>query len=268
MKYLLILFFLYTNPIFSQELFVYTEPASNMAAKSIGIRATNTFMKQNLSDKYDYHFIPEIMVGISKKVMVHGEGFLSNATRDFKLEGGALYLKYRFYSMDKMHNHFRMAAFARGALNNGHIHQPAIDLNGHNSGYEAGLVATKLVNKVAVSAMASFLHATDNLKDRKFYYGEKNRNAIGYALSVGALVLPREYTSYNQTNLNLMMEVLGQSNFASSTSYIDLATSMQFIILSRMRLDLGYRFALVNELVRNSEKGFLVRFEYNLYNVF
>ena len=48
----------------AQELFVFTEPASNMPAKSIGIRLMNSFMGN--SDKtINYHVMPEVMVGVN-----------------------------------------------------------------------------------------------------------------------------------------------------------------------------------------------------------
>ena len=252
----------------AQELFAYTEPASNMAAKSIGVRLNNYLMKQRYTSKYNYQLQPEMMWGMSKKVMIHAEGFLSNQSNTFKFEGGSLFIKYRFYSQDEVHSHFRMAAYTRAAFNNGFITQPAINLAGNNSGYEAGVIATKLMNKLALSANASFLHATDNSAGNKFTYGDKNRNAIGYAFSVGQLVLPGQYKNYKQTNLNAMLEVLGQTNLNSSRSYVDLAPSIQFIFLSKMRLDLGYKFALLNDLERSAVTGFLLRFEYNFFNVY
>jgi len=261
-------FFLCSYKIQSQELFVYTEPASNMAAKSIGFRLTNSLMKETGNAKYDYYLSPEIMWGLSKKVMIHAEGFFSNRKNDFKAEGAALYLKYRFYSVDAVHNHFRMAAFVRGAYNNSNIHQPSIDLNGHNSGYEAGLVATKLINKLALSGTGSFLYATDNGSGNKFQYDDKNLNAVGYTLSAGRLMLPKAYTDYKQTNLNAMLEFLGQTNLKSGKTYFDMAPSLQFIFLSKMRLDIGYRFAIVNDLLRDSKNGFLVRFEYNIFSAY
>lgn len=265
----LLFFFLCLQKLRSQELFVYTEPASNMAAKSIGLRLTNSLMKETGYTKYDYHLVPEIMWGLSKKVMIHAAGFLSNRKKnDFKAEGAALYLKYRFYSIDAVHSHFRMAAFARAAYNNSDIHQPAIDLNGHNSGYEAGIVATKLISKLALSGTGSFLYATDNGSGNKFQYADKSRNAVGYTLSAGRLILPTAYTDYNQTNLNAMLELLGQTNLSSGRSYIDLAASLQFIFLSKMRLDIGYRFAVVNDLSRNAKNGFLLRFDYNFFNAY
>lgn len=51
----------------SQELFSVTEPASNKAARSITFRLDNTMMDDLSSTKVNYHMIPEIMLGISKK---------------------------------------------------------------------------------------------------------------------------------------------------------------------------------------------------------
>lgn len=252
----------------AQELFVYSEPASNMAAKSIGARLTNNLMREVGTEKYNYHFLPEVMWGVSKRLMIHAEGFLSNRGNKFEAEGASLYIKYRFYSRDEVHSHFRMAAFVRGSYNNSDIHQQAIDLNGHNSGYEAGMIATKLMNKIALSVTGSFLHATDNAAGNKFQYGDKKRDAASYSFSAGKLMLPKNYTDYKQTNLNAMIELLGQANLNGARSYLDIAPSIQFIFLSKMRLDLGYRFAVVNDLARTAEKGFLLRFEYNFFNVY
>ena len=262
---LLVLFFSYDAP--AQELFAYTEPASNMAAKSIGIRINNSFMRETSLSRYRYHLNPEIMWGVSGKLMLHANAFFSNQSSSFSGEGGSVYVKYRFYSQDEVHNHFRMAAFGRLAMNNSHLHQPAIDLNRFNSGYEAGLVATKLIQKVAISAGAGLLHAMDNGK-YKFSSNPKERNALEYNLSVGKLFLPKEYTSYNQLNVNGMVEFLGQSNFSLGNSYVDMATVLQFIILSKMRVDLGYRFPLLNNLKRSANDGFLVRLEYNIFNAY
>jgi len=251
----------------AQELFVFTEPASNMAAKSFGFRLNNYLMKETDTKGTNYHLIPEIMWGVSKHVMVHAEAFLSNRNKSFVAEGGLLYAKYRFYSIDEVHSHFRMAAFGRYSFNNSDVHQQAIDLNGHNSGYEGGLVTTKLKGKVAVSASASYLNAMDNGKE-KFVYGDKNRQAVNYTLSVGKLMLPKEYTGYRQTNVNLMLEMLGQTNLGSGNSFLDIAPSVQFIFLSRMRIDAAYRIPLVKDLSRTAPGGYFVRLEYNIFNAY
>ncbi len=251
----------------AQELFVFTEPASNMAAKSIGIRANNYIMRNKTTRETSFHLVPELMWGVSKKIMIHAEAFLSNRNTSFIAEGGGVYVKYRFYSVDEVHSHFRMAFYGRYSFNNSDVHQQAIDLNGHNSGYEGGLVATQLINKVAISASASYLTASDNFKE-KFIYGDKNRDAIGYTLSVGKLMLPKEYTSYKQTNMNLMVEILGQANLNNGYSFLDVAPSVQFIILSKMRVDAAYRIPVVKDLSRTAPGGFFVRLEYNIFNAY
>ncbi len=268
MQRLILLLLLFSfKPAIAQELFVFTEPASNMAAKSFGLRLNNYLMNETATKRTSYHLLPEIMWGASKHIMLHAAAFLSNRNKSFVAEGVALYAKYRFYSTDEVSSHFRMAVFGRYSFNNSDIHQQAIDLNGHNSGYEAGLIATKLKGRVAVSATTSYLHAQDNNKE-KFIYGNKNRNAVNYTLSVGKLMLPKEYTSYRQTNLNLMLEVLGQFNLKTGYSFLDIAPSVQFIFLSKMRLDAAYRIPLVKDLSRTSPGGFFVRFEYNIFNAY
>ncbi len=267
MKFILIVnLLLLANFLSAQELYVFTEPASNMAAKSIGIRTNNYLMGERNTSDLNYHFVPEIMLGVSRKIMVHLDAFLSNRNKGFSLEGGSIYAKYRFLSNDEVQKHFRMAAFGRVSSNNSDIHMNEINLYGHNSGWETGIVATQLLHKVAISSGISFVKATDNGRGNKFFYGDKNRNAINYTLSVGKLMLPKEYTSYKQTNLNLMFELLNQYNTGSGKYYIDMAPSLQLIFNSRSRLDIGYRQQISSTFERTAPNGFLIRLEYNLFN--
>jgi hypothetical protein len=258
----------FSSLLHAQELFTWSEPASNMATKSFGFRLTNTLMNERAPDKRNYYLLPEIMWGVSKKIMLHAEGFFSNMSNRFAAEGGAIYVKYRFLSNDDVHSHFRMALYGRATYNNSHIHQRAINLNGNNSGYEAGLVATQLLNKIALSAGGSWQHATDNADGNKFYYADADRNALAFNVSLGKLMLPKNYENYNQTNLNLMLELLGQTNLGNGQTYADLAPTAQFIILSKMRVDAGYRFSVIKGLKKNVTNGFLLRLEYNIFNAY
>lgn len=251
-----------------QELFVFTEPASNMASHSFGGRLENHFMNDKYRNANSYMLMPELMWGASGKLMLHGSLFFSNMDGSFYSNGGSLFLKYRFLSIDEVHNHFRMALFGRYSVNNSHIHQYALDLNGRNSGYEGGIIATQLVNRVAISANTSAVHAMDNIRGEKFLFGNKLRNAINYSLSGGVLILPKEYTSYKQVNMNLMLEFLGQSNLHNGYSYIDMAPSMQFIFNSRLKIDIGYRFPVVKKLYRYTPNTGLFRLEYSIFNVY
>ena len=239
-----------------------------MATKSMGFRLNNSFMCEDVNPNLYVQISPEIMFGASKKLMLHTGAFFTDQINKFKFNGGEFYSKYRFYSRDEIHNHFRMATFARIAFRNTFISQPAIDLNNHNSGYELGIVATKLKNKIALSSTVSLLHAMDNGANYKFPFSKKDRTAISYNLSIGKLLLPKEYINYNQTNVNGMLEFLCQTNLNSGKTFVDAAPVLQFIILSKMRFDLGYRFPLSNDLMRTASKGFLLRFEYNIFNAF
>jgi len=252
----------------SQELYSQTEPASNRAIGSIGLRVDNSIMDETYTSKTNYHLIPEIMFGISKKLLVNGGLFFSNRTDVFRGEGGSLYAKYRFLSNDAVQKHFRMAGFSRISYNNSDIHQEEISLYGHNSGVEFGIVATQLLRKVAVSSSVSFLKATDNGRGNKFFYGKDKSKAVNYTLSVGKLMLPKAYRDYRQTNINLMLEVLSQVNMGSGKYFVDVAHSVQFIFNSQGRLDIGYRKELSTTLLRTAPNGAFVRLEYNFFNAF
>jgi hypothetical protein len=266
-QFLIALFFLSLQSK-GQELFAVTEPASNIARGSIGFRVDNLIMNEINSSKINYHLIPEIIVGVSKKLMIQGNVFFSNRTERFKAEGGSLYAKYRFLSNDAMQRHFRMAVFGRVSRNNSDIHQEEINMYGHNSGMEAGVVATQLLRKVALSSSVSLLKAVDNGNNNKYLYGSKNSKAVNYTFSIGKLMLPKEYKDYRQTNINLMAEFLTQVNTGSGKYYMDVAPSVQMIFNSQSRVDIGYRAELSSTLLRTAPNGFFVRLEYNFFNAF
>jgi hypothetical protein len=252
---------------FSQELFSFTEPASNMPSKSIGFRLTNTLMKEDGTNQLNLHLLPEIMVGLNRHIMLHVEGFISNRNKKLVAEGAAIYGKYRFLSKDDIHSHFRLAAFSQCAFNTSDVHQEAIDLRGHNSGFNLGLLATKLINKTAISTSIAYVQAMDNGKTAEYQFNNNNK-AIDYTLSIGKLFLPKEYINYNQTNVNGMLEMLCQTNLSTGKTFVDLAPSLQFIILSKMRVDLGYRFPLAKDLYRTAPSGGMIRLEYNIFSAF
>jgi hypothetical protein len=177
--------------------------------------------------------------------MVQVGALCSNADQAFYFNGLNSYIKFRFISKDAIHRHLRMAAFGRLSFNNRHIHEYAIDLGIHNSGYEAGLIVTQLLHKVAFSSSTSLVHATDNVSNEKFPFGNQLRNAMNYSLSVGALLAPRQYKIIHRQMLIVWLKFWGQTNLRNGFHYLDLASSLQFIFNSRMRIDLGYRFALI-----------------------
>ncbi len=252
--------------IYAQELFVYSEPASNMPANTIGIRAGNWLMNEAARSRINYHLIPELMWGLSKRLMVHAEGFISNRNAGLAAEGAGLYAKYRFYSKDTLYRHFRAAAFGRITTNNAPIHQEEIMTNGHNSGVTLGLIATQLLHRQALSATLSYERAMDNFGGNE-YPEAQSRDALNLALSTGRLFYPRRYTGYGQVNINGMVELLGQQLLGSGKHYVDIAPSVQLIFNSQTRLDIGYRYQLFSNMERTAPNGLLVRVEHVLFNM-
>jgi hypothetical protein len=159
-----------------------------------------------------------------------------------------------------------MAAFARATTNNADIHQEEIMTNGHNSGYMLGLIATQLLHKQAISATVSYEKALDNFGGNE-YPSSQSSQAVNYALSTGRLILPKHYTGYGQTNMNIMVELLGQHLLGNEKTYLDIAPAIQLIFNSQTRVDLGYRHNLYSNMQRTAPNGFLVRIEHTLFNV-
>jgi hypothetical protein len=95
-----------------------------------------------------------------------------------------------------------------------------------------------------------------------------NNSAMNYTFSLGKLMLPKVYTSYNQTNVNLMFELIGQRLNGNQKSFLDMGPSIQFIVKSQARFDIGYRQQLYSTMERTAPNGFILKFEYLFFNVF
>ncbi|MBA3828317.1 MAG: hypothetical protein H0X33_05230 [Taibaiella sp.] len=251
----------------AQELFVYTEPASNMPARSIGIRLNNWLMDEPGTARINYHFIPEVMWGVNKRLMIHMEGFFSNRKGELSAEGIGLYAKYRILSNDRVYYHFRMAVFGRFTTNNADIHQEEIETFGHNTGYQAGLIATQLLHKTALSSTIYYEQALNNQGAGHEFPNILSNKAINYSLSGGRLLWPKQYTGFKQTNINIMAELLGQHLLDNNKQYLDIGVAVQFIFNSQTRVDIGYKRELYSNMQRTSPNGLLIRVEHLLFNV-
>lgn len=276
----------------AQELYVATEPASNMPAKSLAIRLDNKLMpmRQDSSTRIRNKF--EVMVGLSKKVMVHASVMASDVyTGTYRVEGASFYAKYRFFSQDDVHSHLRMAAFGRisyvtnppfyrttykyyvdhgngpeeHTASQGHV-ATDIDLGGNNAGWETGLIVTQLKHRLAVSSSVAFAQVMANAGYKRL--PEQPRYGFNYTASAGYLLLPKEYVNYRQTNVNLYAELLGTVLDSRKGSYADFAPAVQFIFNSIARVDLGARFNVWGNVHRMGKQSYLIRLEYNFLNVF
>src|SRR5689334_19497225 len=103
-KFFLPLLFLTSLQAFTQELYVFTEPASNMPAHSLSVKISDKFVSSGYNNRFAHRLFPQLMFGFSKKLMIHLGGTLSNMhTPDFRYESVNLYAKYRFISNDDIH---------------------------------------------------------------------------------------------------------------------------------------------------------------------
>lgn len=247
-----------------QELYVFTEPASNLPAHTISLKLTDHFVtRDNIYNRFSHRVMPQVLVGISKKLQVSLSGTIANMhTPDFRYESLNLYAKYRFLSKDGIHKHFRMAAFAEGSATRAPFHYDEITLMGDKDGIRAGVIATQLWHKLAVSGTISHtqvLHPSRT--DKVLYIPARNYQSMHYSLSAGYLLFPKEYTDYKQTNLNLYLEMLAQQTLDRKTHYVDLAPAVQFIFNSTAKLNLGYRFQVSNTMQRMNSNSWLISFE-------
>lgn len=265
-KFIIVFTLFFIQGISAQELFVVTDPASNVPAGSLGIRLGQSIFKEQMKSGYSYHLMPEVTLGINKNLMVRTSMFVSNRSNQLVAEGASFYTKYRFLSTDDLHSHFRMAAFGRYSFNNADIHQEQLEIMGQNTGFETGIVATQLIKKVAISASVSFEKAFDNKPDYRFPTAQSD-NATNYTLSFGRLMYPKKYTNFKQKNINTMVEFVGQTLNENGKSYLDVVPSIQFIINSQARIDVAYRHELYSSMLRSAPNGFYLNLEYNFFNI-
>ena len=78
-KIVVIIFILSFKLVNAQELYVFTEPASNRPDKSMGVRLGYKSFKMTHDNKFSaYRLDPEIIFGVSKKVTLNLNGYASN----------------------------------------------------------------------------------------------------------------------------------------------------------------------------------------------
>lgn len=257
--YLCIVGLMWSSISQAQELYIFTEPASNLPAKSINAKWTTKWQKDDVMDRTGFRHSQDIGIGVNKNWMVMvGNTFSSMYQDAMKWESIRLYSKYRFLSLDDSHSHFRMAAFAEGSYSKNPLRYDQLNLMGDQSGVRAGIVMTQLWNKLAVSSTIDYLQVL-NEKDKLLT--DLPYQAFNYSLSAGYLLFPRNYKSYDQTNLNLYVEVLGQSALDQSKNYLDIAPAIQLIFKSKSKLNVGYRMEAAGNMNRMSRNSWLVSYE-------
>lgn len=296
-QYIILLFLFWGHAAFAQELFPLSEPASSIPKNALGIRLFSESYKE--VNKVRNMTYLRLMYGVTPRLSAyltaiasnhHGDNFPvefpfhntpeRGASYPYKLNGVHLYLKYRFLSKDGENEHFRMAAYAEGTLVKTTHHETEPDLEyGDNTGVGAGLIGTYLKNRFAVSGTFGGILPAKNSGDSPdpidnlppvpitIQYGK----ALTYSLSFGYLLLPKKYKDYNQTNVNLYLELHGKAYQTAKVNlfvgapneyylesvryppalqgsyFVDVSPGVQFIIRSNLRIDLSTTFHLTGQ---------------------
>ncbi len=254
----------------SQELFVFTDAASGLATRSVNLRLSEHYMPfDRVYDRPGRRLMLEAGVGLSKKWMLSIGGSVSDM-HTFKTKPEAVFAetKFRFFSHDDVHRHFRMAAFFRGSYTKSPFHYDEFTVMGDKSGIEGGVIGTQLWNRFALSSTISHVQLLDASRfSSTIYLPKRLYQAMTYSLSTGYLLLPRTYTSYKQVNINLYTEFLAQQSLDLPRCYVDAAPAVQFIFFSDTRLNVGYRFQLTGTSQRMSKASWLFSLERSFLNV-
>jgi hypothetical protein len=249
MKYFLsivIIFFGSIKNLKAQELYVFSEPASTMPARSVIVKESYTQMA-NMGAQ---NFNTQVEFSLAKKWMVHvGTNFKA---ADF-------YSQYRFYSNDAMYKHTRLAWYFRGILSPDIANQKAFLYDGQQSLLGSGIILTRLQHKWASSLTMGVTHRKDG-------FAGVGQEAFQYSFSNGWLLYPKKYETYDQTNFNFYIEILGQKLLHNNGYYLDIAPAFQFIFNSQSKLNLGYRFALDDPMKRPVNKGVYISYDYLFFN--
>jgi len=263
---MLLLFFFGTS--LAQELFINTEPASNMPTHSYGfVIGSESFGESgSLRTRNDLEFMYEETGDLMTHVMLHASNYYGN----YGYNNFGVYAKYRLYTDDGFKQHFRIAAYALGAFGFQRNTFADLMLDGGNSGLDAGFIFTLLENRFALSSTLGAIIFVPNVNAAQGVVFQQARN-YEYSLSAGYLIYPAHYESYSDLNVNLYAELLGkyvtynkvESGIAAPEhgTILDLAVGPQVIINSIMRIDLAVRTRIISGVESFPKPSVLLRYE-------
>lgn len=266
-KIMVIMMALLVFKVNAQELYVYSEPASNMPARSLGTKYIGRYQKSENGQGVDQRQEVELMFGLNKKWMLHTTTSFSDMyTSNTRWESVRAYAKYRFLSVDEVHRHFRMAAFGEISHSRNRPRYDELSLTGDQSGVGGGLILTQLLHKLAVSSTLGIVQSLQKERLREADKSLYSFNAFNYSLSAGYLLLPRTYKNYQQTNFNVYVELMGSRSLDKNLQYLDIAPALQLIFNSNTKLNLGYRFQLSGNMNRMATQSLQVSIERTFLN--
>lgn len=269
MKIILCSIFLITvhvTSLHSQELYIVSKAAANISK--------NRFEIRNIARSYDemkaFHYDFQLNYGLLGNLTLYNN-VTYTIDEDYQFLGNYNFdARYRFLDIDKRNYHWRFA-YQGGAtipvnpkpivsgqveyeLHPGHkvsfyefggdITVPSVDFHTtDNYTLRNSLVATNLIDKFAATADMSY---NINIAGNDFKFG----NYFEWDLSLGLLILPKVYKSYDDVNLNIYSEskayffeknkFLGDEISNSGGFRLDTYLGVQAIFFSSLMAELSY----------------------------
>ena len=293
-----VLSFISTYKCSAQELFPHNEIASSVPKNVLGLRLFGESYDESgtqrnmVALRMMYGVTSRLSVSVTPSLSNHHSKNLplglvththsnndtiyqtGNFTRgihyEYRFNGIHFLAKYRVISNDGDHEHFRVAFYAEGSVNNSAHDESEPNLMDDTKGFGGGILVTYLKNHFAVSLSSGFVKPgtyTETTPD--FYGGEQTTsltygNSISYNLSFGYLIYPFQYKKYSETNVNVYLEFMGksygqakviqnnrniepQTELLLSGNYIEMHPGLQFIIDSNLRFDFTVGFPVVRK---------------------
>jgi hypothetical protein len=252
---------------YSQELYIMSHPAANLAKNRVELR--NNLMGYD-NFKY-FHNSFEVNYGLLGNLTMYNTIFYTTNS-NYKLFGNYdIAFRYRFFQHDKKNYHLR-GAYQTGLnvplnptkiisdaveyeLHPGHkvqffnqvndITVPVTDFHSSdNLTYRNDLIATLLIHKFAVTGEMGW---NMNFPENDFKFG----NYFDWTLAFGYLVYPMQYSGYDDVNINLYMEnkayYFFKNKFQDNTINnsggfrLDTYLGVQTIFFSSVMAELSYR---------------------------
>ncbi len=262
---LIICLIIFSSNVFAQELYIVSNAAANISKSRLEVR--------NVAKSYDemsaFHYDFQVNYGLLGNLTLYNHvTYTTNSDYQF-LGNYDISARYRFLDIDKPNYHWRFA-YQGGAtipvnpksitdqveyeLHPGHtisfydfggdITVPSIDFHTtdnytiHNS-----IIATNLIKKFAITGEMAY---NVNIAGNDFKFG----NYYQWNLSMGLLLLPGEYKSYDDVNLNIYSESkayyfeknksLGDEIGNSGGFRLDTYLGIQAIFFSSLMTELSY----------------------------
>ncbi len=266
-KYITFFLLLAASSVFSQELYIMSHPAANLAKNRVELR--NNLM--GYDDFKYFHNSFEVNYGILGNLTMYNTVFYTTNS-NYKLLGNYdIAFRYRFYQHDKKNFHLR-AAWQSGVnipLNPTRVVSDAVEYELHpghrvkffnmindltvpvtdfhssdNLTYRNDLIATLLINKFAATGEMGW---NINIPENDFKFG----NYFDWTLAFGYNIFPKEYTSYDDVNINLYLENKAAYYFKNKFQGSEIANSggfrldsylgVQTIFFSSVMAELSYK---------------------------